>query len=201
LSQVKLFTFNASSFPLDSSVEGFLKSKGAVTLDFGTFAYVNSETMPAILSELVEKSKSAAPSNADLVAQLKAEIGRYSAERQKIIEESTKLASQVKSHSAEVAALKEQAAASAKTIESLKAENARLQLAAKSALAAPSPQPAMDDKFRQSYEKLVKDFQALRAQNAEALTSIKVLEDENDELMGELEKAKSESRTATPKAG
>jgi hypothetical protein len=59
----------------------------------------------------------------------------------------------------------------------------------------------MDDKFRQSYEKLVKDFQALRAQNAEALTSIKVLEDENDELMGELEKAKSESRTATPKAG
>lgn len=199
MSQVKLFTFNASSFPLDSSVEGFLKSKGAITLDFGTFAYVNSEMMPAVFLELIEKSKADAPSNADIVAQLKSEIGRYSAERQKIIEESARLASQVKSHSAEVAALKEQSTVTAKLVESLKAENARLQLAAKS---TPAPQPAMDDKMRNSYEKLVRDFQALRAQNAEALTEIKVLEDENEELMLELEKAKNESRNAAaPKTG
>ena len=199
---MKLFTFNASSFPLDPSVEGFWKSKGALTLDFGTFAYVNSETMPAILSELVEKAKTDAPSNADLVAQLKVEVGRQSAERQKIIEENTRLASQIKSYSAEVSALKEQAAAAVKTIETLKAENARLHLATKNAPAAPSTLPAMDDKMRQSYGRLQKDLQALRVQNAESLASLKVLEVENDDLMRELEKAKSESRNATaPKAG
>ena len=201
LSQVKLFTFNASSFPLDPSVEGFLKSKGAVTLDFGTLAYVNSETMPAILLELVEKAQTDVSSNVDLVAQLKAEVGRYSAERQKIIEENTRLGLQAKSYSAEVAALREQAAAAIKTVEALKAENARLQLAAKNVPVAPSTQPAMDDKMRQSYERLQRDLQALRAQNADALASLKVLEVENDDLMRELEKAKSESRNAAaPKA-
>ena len=100
LSQVKLFTFNASSFPLDPSVESFLKSKGALSLDFGTFAYVNSEMMPAVLSELVEKGRRDAPPSADLVAQLKAEVGRYGAEMQKMTEDNAQLASQIQSHSA-----------------------------------------------------------------------------------------------------
>lgn len=202
MSQVKLFTFNANSFPLDSSVESYLKSKGALSLDFGTFAYVNSEMMPAILSELIERGKTEAPSNSDLVAQLKVEVGRYSAERQKIIEDNIRLASQIKSYSTEIAALKEQATGAAKLIETLKAENARLQYTIKNAPASPSTQPApADDKLRQSYEKLVKDYQALRGQSAEALTSLKVLEDENEELMLELEKMRNQLNAASAKAG
>ncbi|MEW6605346.1 MAG: hypothetical protein AB1351_11755, partial [Thermoproteota archaeon] len=84
--------------------------------------------------------------------------------------------------------------------ETLKAENVRLQTAIKSAPASPSPQPAVsDDKLRQSYEKLVKDNQALRAQSAEALTSLKVLEDENEELMLELEKMRNQLNSASAK--
>jgi regulator of replication initiation timing len=198
LSQVKLFTFNASSFPLDPSIEGFLKSKGAISLDFGTFAYVNSETMPAVLTELVERAKTEVSSNTDLVAQLKAEVGRYSVERQKIIEDSARFASQVKSYSAEIVALKDQAAAAAKLIETLKAENTRLQTTAKGTSSTILPPPTMnDDKMRQSYEKLVRDYQALRAQSAEALTSLKVLEDENEELMLQLEHLQNQLKNAT----
>lgn len=172
-----------------------MKSKGAISFDFGATAYINSEAMPAILSELVERSKTDVTSNADLVAQLKAEVSRYDAERQKIMEDNTRLASQVQSYSAEVAVLKEEAAGAARLIETIKAENARLQGALKN---APAPQPAQgDDKLKQSYEKLQKEFHELRAQSAEALTSLKVLEDENEELAQELDLLKNQSKNAT----
>lgn len=197
----KLFTFNASSFPLDPTVEGFLKSKGAISLDFGVTAYINSDAMPVVLSELVER-KSDVNSNAELVAQLRAEVGRYGAERQKIMEDNTQLASQIKSYSSEVASLKEQATSTAKLIETLKAENARLHAAVKNAPAQLSQPVQGDDKIKQSYEKLQKEFHALRAQCAEALASLKVLEEENEGLMQELELLKSQSKNATaPKAG
>jgi phage shock protein A len=59
-----------------------------------------------------------------------------------------------------------------------------------------------DDALKQAYEKLQREFQALRSQNAEALASLKVLEDENEELAQELERLKSQSKNAAaPKAG
>ena len=125
---VKRFTFNASSFALDPAVENLLKSKGAIAIDFGMMQYVSSEAMPAILSELVERSKLDAPSDVDFVAKLKAEIGRIGAEKQKMMEDNVRLASELRSHSTEGAALKEKAEGTAKVIESLKAENMRLQI-------------------------------------------------------------------------
>jgi chromosome segregation ATPase len=203
LSQGKLFMFNASSFHLDLTVEGFLRSKGAISLDFGVFAYVNSEVMPSVLSALVGKVDTDASSNADLVGQLKAEAGKYLAERQKMIEDNARLASQVDTYSVQISALGVQAANAATLIETLKTENARLQSAFKNLPTAQSQQPAAgnDNKMRQSYEKLQKDLQALRAQSAESLASLKVLEEENEELMIELDKLRSQSRNAAaPKA-
>lgn len=188
----KLFTFNASSFTLDASVESMLRSKGAITLDFGSSAYINSDLIPLILADLVEKSSGAA--SAELVAQLNAEIARVNSQNQKITEDGAKLAQQLKSATAEVASLKEQIAGANRTIESLKAESARLQVAQKSA-----PQPALD---RAQYDKIVREFQQLKAQNAEAITSLKVLEDENEELREELDSLKAQAKAApAPKAG
>jgi chromosome segregation ATPase len=118
------------------------------------------------------------------------------------METDAKLASQFRSYSSEFAALKEQAENAARLIETVKAENARLQAALKNTTAKATPAAQGDDKLKQSYEKLQKEFQALRAQTAEALASLKVLEDENDELTQELELLKSQSRNAAaPKAG
>jgi chromosome segregation ATPase len=204
---VKRFTFNASSFALDPAVENLLKSKGAIAIDFGMMEYVSSEAMPAILSELLERSKLDAPSDADFVAQLKAEIGRIGAEKQKMMEDNVRLASELRSHSTEVAALKEEAERTAKVIESLKAENMRLQLALKTVQqATPAAKQAAeqsDKKLRQSYEKLQKEFQQLRSQSAEAITSLKVLQDENEELRQELERLKNQQAAesaSVPKA-
>jgi chromosome segregation ATPase len=199
-----MFTFNASSFALDPAVENFLKSKGAIAIDFGVMGYVNSESMPAILSELVEKSKPDAQSDTDLVVQLKAEIGRFGSEKQKIMEDNVRLASELRSHSTEVAALKEKVEGAANVIESLKAENMRLQLALRSVQqAAPAAKQVAGQshkKLRQSCEKFQKEFQQLRSQSGEAITSLKVLEDENEELRQQLEQLKNQQAAKSASA-
>ena len=188
----KLFTFNASSFTLDAAVESLLRSRGAIALDFGQSVYINSDLVPLIMAELVEKSSSAA--SEELVAQLKADIVRSEAQCQKMVEDGAGLVQQLNSAGAEVASLKEQLAGANRTIESLKAESARLQVAQKSA-----PAPAID---RVQYDKVVRELQQLKAQNAEAITSLKVLEDENEELREELDSLKGQAKTApAPKAG
>lgn len=197
----KLFAFNAGSFSLDDNVEGFLRSKGAIALDFGSSVYINSEAVSAILSELVEKSQSTDSSAASaeaMVAQLRSELGRFGAERQRLIEENARIALQAKSLGEQVTALKEQIAGSAKTIETLKAENLRLAVASKSPPPAPAPQAASDDRLRLSYEKLAKEFQQLRGQSIEAITSLKVFEEENESLRDELETLKAQAKNAPP---
>lgn len=188
----KLFTFNASSFTLDPSVENLLRSRGAITLDFGSSAYINSDLVPLVLAELVEKASSSA--SEDLVAQLRAGIADSDARCQKMAEDGAHLATLLRSASSEVASLKEQLAAANKTNESLKAERARIQAAQQSA-----PAPAID---RVQYDKIVRELQQLKAQNAEAITSLKVLEDENEELREELDALKGQAKaTPVPKAG
>lgn len=186
---MKLFSFNAGSFALDPAVEEYLKSKRAVALDFGQSAYLNSDAMPSILAELVAKSAASQNPDAGLVAQLKAELAKFGFERQKLLEESTRLASQLQSASNEAAALKAQASAGARTVEALRAENARLQVAQKSA-------PVQDDGLRQSYDKLLKEFQSLKAQSIEAITSLKVFEDENEELREEVDALRNQLKNA-----
>jgi chromosome segregation ATPase len=188
----KLFTFNASSFTLDPSVENLLRSRGAITLDFGSSAYINSDLVPLVLAELVEKASSSA--SEDLVAQLRAGIADSDARCQQMAEDGARLATLLKSTTSEVASLKEQLAAANRTIESLKAESARIQVAQQSA-----PAPAID---RAQYDKIVRELQQLKAQNSEAITSLKVLEDENEELRGELDGLKGQAKAApAPKAG
>ncbi|HVX02609.1 MAG TPA: hypothetical protein VHA09_05605 [Nitrososphaera sp.] len=203
---MKLFSFNAGSFTLDTNVENLLMSKGAIVLDFGTSAYINSDSMPAILSELAAAVQ---PSNIDssstneaLIARLRAEIVRFGTERQKLMDENARLVSRLQIHASESASLEAQVSAAAITIETLKAEIARLKISLKNA--PPVPQVAAvpaDASIKQAYEKLQKELQSLRAQNAETITSLKVLEDENDDLHEEVEMLRSQVKNApVPKA-
>lgn len=192
----KLYTFNASSFGLEAPVEDFLKARGAIALDFGSYAYVSSDAMPALLSELVERPASA--SDAAAVEQLKTELNKFAAERQRLIEDGALLASQLKSSSAEVASLKEQAAAASRAAETLRAENARLKAAAVPAAPTKAPPAAADMMLKQSYERLVREFQQLRSQSIEAITSVKVLEDENTNLQEEIEMLRAQAKNASP---
>jgi chromosome segregation ATPase len=189
--EMKLFSFNAGSFALEPTVEEYLKSKRAIALDFGQSAYVNSDAMPSILSELVSSSSNKQNVDEALVAQLKAELAKFGAERQKLLDESARLASQLQSATGEGLALKAQVSAHARTIEILKSENARLQVAQKNA-----PAPAADSGLKQAYEKITKEFQSLKAQSIEAITSLKVLEDENEELREEIETLRSQLKSA-----
>ena len=195
----KLYTFNASSFGLEVTVEDFLKARGAIALDFGSYAYVSSDAMPSLLSELVERSASS--SDAAVVGQLKTELGKFAAERQRLMEGGAQMASQLKSSSAEIASLKEQAVAASRAAEALRAENARLKAVAVPAAPTKAPSAAADMMLKQSYERLVREFQQLRSQSIEAITSVKVLEDENTNLQEEIEMLRAQAKNASaPKA-
>lgn len=206
-SHVKLYTFNAGSFRLEPAVEEFLRSRSAISLDFGISAYINSEAMPSILSELLDRQKVDGSSSADIIANVNSEINRLSTEKQKIMEENARLLSQLSSHTIEISNLKEQAAINIKTIEALNVENARLQAALKNAEATTAhtlPKSVAgipsDDKLKQSHEKLQKEFHELRSQNIEAIASLKVLEDENEELRRELDQLRNQKNSAIVKA-
>ena len=56
---------------------------------------------------------------------------------------------------------------------------------------------AENAQLKQSHEKLQKEFQSLRIQNADALTSLKILEDENEELSQELDRLRNQLKNAT----
>ncbi len=183
----KLFSFNAGSFHLEPALESFLRSKGAIGLDFGSSAYINSELVPAILSELLKANVSVSEDDAE-ARRLAAELESAVAERGKVIQQNNELRLQIQSYIAEVERLKKQALDAQQTADDLKVESARLQ-------AAKSQTPvAFDDRMKQAYEKLQKEFQALRAQNIEAITSLKVLEQENEELHEELDRLRGQAK-------
>lgn len=195
----KLFTFNAGSFSLEAPAEDLLRSKGAIALDFGSAAYINANSMPAILSELAERSAmvNSLKESEALVAQLKVEISRFSSERQKLIEDNAALVSQLQSASGEITSLKEQAASHAQAMEALKAENAKLSSVPVQAPPAPA---VLDDSLRQEHYRLLAEFKQLQNLSAEALTSIKVLENENNELRKELESLKNPPKEVAAQA-
>lgn len=188
----KLFAFNAGSFTLDDRVEGFLRSRDAVALDFGSSAYISPDAMAAILPELVQKAEasSSVPSSEAKVVTLQAEISQLLIQIQKFMQDNAQQAAQFKALVAEIAASKEHVAGFERTIEALRAENSRL-AATKNQL-----QPAFDDKMRLAYEKLAKEFHELRTQSVDAITSLKVLEDENDELREEIESLRAQAKNS-----
>ena len=188
---MKLFTFNASSFPLDPSIENFLKSKGAIVFDFGTAAYINSEMMPLVLSELIENDKIVADSNTDF-SRLNEEMAKLSIEKQKMTEDNAKLISKFHSCSLEAASLKDQVTGALTLIGTLKTENLRLQ----HALKLLSSQNGK--KVNESYEKLQKEYTEMRAQRAEALASVKILEEENEELVREVDRLRNQFNNPPP---
>ena len=213
-SNVKLYTFNAGSFMLGPMVEEFLRTRNAISLDCGATAYISPEAMPAILSELIEKLGRNLPSStAELVSDLKAQVVRLDVERQKLRDDNARLISQLQSEEMKISTLKVDTANSTALIEALKAENARLQTELKAdttttsntnitntTTASKVANPIVsDDKIKQSYEKLQKEFQLLRSQNVEAITSLKVLEEENEELRQALDEMKNQKDVATAK--
>jgi chromosome segregation ATPase len=195
----KVFTFNASSFALDPSLESFLRSKNAISMDFGAAVYLDSELMPKILAELVNRSSAVsapAQNEADLSAKPSLQAAELEAQRDKLAAENRVLASQAQAQLAEIAVLKEQASSALRTVETLEAENVRLQHAVSNASSHVPKSAADNEIFRQSCEKLQKELQQVRGQSIEAITSLKVLEDENEELRAELENLRGQQKTA-----
>jgi cell shape-determining protein MreC len=193
----KLFTFNATSFYLDKTVESFLRSKSAISLDFGAAAYINSEAMPSVLSELLGNSAENTSSNESL-QQLRTEMDRLQTEKIRIEEENTKLVSQARLQSSEILSLTDQLAVALKAVEALETEKSRLLPVIKRVPSSECLDPNDDAEKVSLYEKLLTEVKELRSQHADAIASLKVLEDENEELRTELEQLKAQPKPIAP---
>jgi chromosome segregation ATPase len=205
----KLFMFTASSFALDSAIENFLKTEGAIISDFGHSAYIKSDIASVILSDLVKKSKASDISNANFsnatdTEKLKTENIKLLADNEKKSIELSQKTLQIESQDSQLAALKVEMSEKAQLIDILTAQNSQLNAKLKATLLSRSTtesQAGDDNKLR--FEKLQNELQKLRIQNIEAITSLKVLEEENEQLQEELDQLKSRrtSNTITSNSG
>lgn len=187
----KLFTFSAESFELDPKVEAYFRAKKVIYMDFGSSAYVRSEDLPSILSELVSGHIQPDATSESLAIREKESL---ELELESSLKRNEELCSNLNLKEIELDSLRHRIDDSAKVLEDLRVENQRLN--SLNQRAQPSPLTDNSEALRQSYVKLQKDFQSLRSQNIEAITSLKVLEDENEMLRGQLENLKSQEKAA-----
>jgi chromosome segregation ATPase len=122
-------------------------------------------------------------------------MGELEVQCEKITLENRALAAQTQAQLTEIASLKEQASSALGTVETLEAENIRLQHALSNASNQVPKGAADNETLRQSFKKLQMELQQVRSQSIEAITSLKVLEDENEELRRELENLRGKQKT------
>ncbi|HJS81407.1 MAG TPA: hypothetical protein VJ742_01080, partial [Nitrososphaera sp.] len=163
----KLFTFSADSFSLDLDIESFLRTKNAIYMDFGLRAYIKSESMPSILSEL-ESAAKVYSKQSDATELLKAEL-------EKSLQEKAGLITRTGLMEAELASLRTQVASALQQVQKLDAEK-RLS-SQRNTPNSIQQSGSGSDALRQSYEKLRTEFQTLMSQSIESIASLKVLEE------------------------
>jgi chromosome segregation ATPase len=189
---VKSFTFSADSFPLSYDVESFLKSRRVIYLDFGSSAYIRSDSIPAIMSELLLANSADLKKRDDAIAP--------KAELEKVSQEKAALGLKLNLMEAEVTSLRKQMSIIARDLEATRAENLLL-ISQKNASASIRPSEGSDRGLRESHERLLKEFQNLRGQSIEALASLKVLEEENEELREELDRLRPQRAPVEKRQG
>jgi chromosome segregation ATPase len=188
----KLFTFSAESFGLSPEVEALLRSKNAIFMDFGSSAYVKSEGVSSIMLELMSIDKSSQTGETTIID---AEREAMQSQLEKLNKYVPELVGKLDSKQSEVVALNGRVEEFIRAIEGLKAENLRLSALVKSNDLG----GALNEETgttRAVYEKLQSAFQDLRSQHIEAIASLKVLEEENDELRKEIESLRNQANTA-----
>jgi peptidoglycan hydrolase CwlO-like protein len=188
----KLFTFSAESFGLSPEVEALLRSKNAIFMDFGSSAYVKSEGVSSIMLELMSIDKSSQTGETTIID---AEKEAMQSQLEKLNKYVPELIGKLDSKQSEVVALNGRVEEFIRAIEGLKAENLRLSALVKSNDLG----GALNEETgttRAVYEKLQSAFQDLRSQHIEAIASLKVLEEENDELRKEIESLRNQANAA-----
>jgi hypothetical protein len=189
----KLFTFSAESFGLSPEVEALLRSKNAIFMDFGSAAYVRSESIASTMSELISGQQSSQSASNRTIS---SEIAAMQSQLEKTNKEIQVLLARLEGKENEAISLQKRVQDSTKIIEGLKTENLRLS-ALVNTQSATQVVYGDTETLRDSYQKLQLAFQSLRTQNIEAIASLKVLEEENDDLRDELEALRSQARGAS----
>jgi hypothetical protein len=184
----KLFTFSAESITLSPEVEELLRSKNAIFMDFGSSAYVRSEGMSALIWELMSGNQRLQSPHAQT---MDTETEMMRTQLEKLNTEICGLVARLETKEREVFSLQKTVDESSKSLSDLRAENMRLVTLGHTQDQKPSDH-SENRVQHESYEKLQWAFQTLRSQNIEAITSLKVLEDENDHLHKELESLRSQ---------
>ena len=159
-------------------------------MDFGSSAYVRSEGVPAIIGELISINQRSQSISAQ---QVDAEKGAIQVQQEKLNGEIQGLFVKLETKEREVVSLEKQLEDSGKTVESLRVENLRLTSLSRNQEQKPLANDG-NKTIQESYEKLQLAFQKLRAENIDAITSLKVLEDENDDLRKELESIRTQAK-------
>lgn len=184
----KTFSFNAGSFELDDGTEQFLREQEAISSDFGSVIYVDAERAAALFTSLVTSRKETVSlhhENESAVRELEFRIAALTGEKAELGNDIAASEERLKLANKELAALSTIVQENANSIQALKDEIAALKLQSKRPTESASPPVASSP--ADSSGRLRLELQSLRVQHAEAISALKVLEGENNELYKELE--------------
>lgn len=191
----KTFSFNAGSFKLKATVEGYLKEQNAISSDFGTVVYIDAERAGTLLGELFAfHSQGEARNGAveSIAREYENKIQELTEAKRISEAERVSLAHRLKLANDELASLSKVLDENSGSIQNLKDEITKIKL-------EPKPKPAESNLVgaqsgsQAHLDRSRNELQTLRTQHAEAIATVKVLEAENAQLYKELESLRKQN--------
>ena len=195
----KTFSFDAGSFAVDAELEMFLRDNHALRLDFGSSAYIDAEIAISLLHSLWTKSCQLplTPQNSQSIVQRNdSDIARLSEENNMLGLQNAVMNKQIKSLGSDLEKATKELAEYADYISLLKNENLKLQKQVQN-FSTPNEKQNNTQAGASNAaveERTLSELRRLRLQHADALASIKVLEEENEQLSAELEVARKHTQ-------
>jgi len=193
----KTFSFDAGSFAVDAELEMFLRDNHALRLDFGSSAYIDAEIAVSLLQSLWTKSCQLplTPQNLPTLQRNDSDIARLGEENNRLGLQNAVMNEQIKSMGSDLEKATKQLTEYADSISLLRNENSKLQKQVQNFTPNEKQNNAQAGVSNAPVEeRTLSELRRLRLQHADALASIKVLEEENEQLSAELEVARKHTQ-------
>ena len=181
MSYPKRYFFDTAAFQIDEDVDAYIRQKGAIALDLGSSLYIASEKAALMFTELARRIPEPPRRPDDAGDRSSQMLSECQLENRKLSDEMATLKAQLKTVSSNFQSAKVSLEEASEVISSLKSENMLLR----------SSQPKATEAQAKPEKIPSQELAALRSQHADAIASLKVLEEENNELRKELEIARN----------
>ena len=192
------YSFDSASFHVDSDVDRYIRERHLVALDLGRSVYLDSQKTVAIITELIQDKlyPTSSKTNDESLEERDERIVGLETNNKRLVDDLARSRSQLNLISSNFQSAKMTLEENSTMIVALRSENTQL----KATLSKPQivycdPNDMVARKLDQRSG--LSELELMRSQHIEAITSLKVLEEENCQLRQELDNLKQNAKPGT----